>query len=429
MYSRSGYEAMLSFLFYSLSIFIIWVGFKRPLFLTIGVILLSISAYASHANKFLLPLLLVGLILVFKKILLKGKYRHYFIAGLIGAFIVQLPNLSLVLTKSFFVKSSLFFNDAILIEYQKIKNIVPVFIGIPYLYAREFLSQYFTYFSLRSLFLDPDPFQARSIPNLSVFYPWMFIPYLIGLFITWKKRAQTNYKYLLLLAVTAPIPAAFTKDPFWTYRAIPLLLSLIIIITIGIDRISKLRLKLFIPLCCLIVIYSLIILWRGYFIFLPNEKASAWEYGYQNIAQEMMTYKSEHFVVDNSRNSLTYIQLAFYLKLNPETLQNAVGQEIKKDYYNNVTINPNYSFKNLEIRPIFWEKDIYKNQILIGDRLTFSDQQIMEHKLTRVFQIKDPLNNIVFEGYRTNPQEKCAYIGCYRGLCSIKTLSLSSLRI
>ncbi len=409
MYSRSGYEAMLSFLFYSLSVFTFWEGFKRPYFLTIGIILLSVSTYASHANKFLLPVLLVGLILTFRKILFDKKNRRYFIAGLVGALIVQLPNLSVFLTKSFFVKSSLFFNDAILIEYQKIKAIVPVFVGIPYLYVREFLSQYLTYFSLRSLFLDPDPFQARSIPNLSVFYPWMFIPFIIGLFVAWKNRAQTNYKYLLLLAVTAPVPAAFTKDPFWTYRAIPLLLPLIIIITIGIDRILKLRLKLFITLFCILIIYSLILLWRGYFVFLPNEKASAWEYGYQNIAQEIMTRKGEHFVVDNSRNSLTYIQLAFYLKLNPETLQNAVGQEIKEDYYNNTTINSNYSFEKLEVRPIFWQNDIYKEQILVGDRLTFSDQQIREHKLMRVFQIKDPLNNIVFEGYKTNPQEKCAY--------------------
>lgn len=409
MYSRSGYEAMLSFLIYSLSVLFIWKGFKRPFYLTYGVITLSISVYASHANKFLFTLLLICLTIVFKNILLDKRTRKYFIAGLVGALIIQLPNISVIFTKSFFVKSSLFFNDAIFIEYQKIKDIIPIFIGVPYLYAREFLSQYLTYFSVRSLFLDPDPFQARSIPNLSVFYPWMFVPYLIGLFVTWKKRVQTNYKYLLLLAVTAPIPAAFTKDPFWTYRAIPLLLSSVIIITIGIDRISKLRLKLFIPLCCLIVIYSLILLWEGYFIFLPNEKANAWEYGYQNVAQEMMIYKDEHFVVDNSRNPLTYIQLAFYMKLNPETLQNAVGQEIQKNYYNNITINPNYSFKNFEVRPIFWEKDIYKNQILIGDRLTFSDQQIREHKLTRVFQIKDPLDNIVFEGYRTNPQEKCAY--------------------
>lgn len=407
MYSRSGYEAMLSFLIYSLSTLLIWEGFKRPLYLTLGVIFLSISAYASHANKFLFPLLLVCLIVIFKNILFDKRNRKYFIAGLIGAFIIQLPNLSLIFTKSFFVKSSLFFNDAIFIEYQKIKNIVPIFIGIPYLYVREFLSQYFTYFSLRSLFLDPDPFQARSIPDLSVFYPWMSIPYLIGLFVVWKKKMLLSYKYLLVLTITAPIPAAFTKDPFWTYRAIPLLAPLIIIITIGIDRISKLKFKLSIPLFCLIVIYSLIVLWRGYFVFLSNEKSATWEYGYQNLAQEITEHKNEHFVIDNTRSPLTYIQLAFFMKLFPEVLQNAAGKEIKNDYYNNTTINPSYSFENVEVRPIFWETDIYKNQILVGDSLAFSDKQISEHKLTRVFQIKDPQNNIVFEGYRTDPQKKC----------------------
>lgn len=406
MYSRSGYEAMLSFLLYSIGVLFIWIGLKRPLFLTIGIIVMSISIYGGHTNKFLIPLLSLGLALIFRNVFLVQKNRKYIIWGLIGAFFVQIPNLLLINSKSFLVKENLFYSETLIAEYQKIKGFIPSFIGIPYVFLREFFSQYLTYFSLRSLFLDPDPFLPRSIPNLSVFYPWMFIPYLFGLHTAWTKRNLVNYKFLLLITFIAPIPAAFTKDPFWTYRALPLLLPLIILITIGIDKILSLRIKVLAIFTCILIIYSLVILWKGYFILLPRERAEAWQFGYQQLAQEILLNKNEKFVIDNTRTPQAYIELAFFLHLPPQQLQTAVNQDVKNDYYNNIKTYSDYSFVNIEVRGISWNTDVYKDQILVGDSLTFSENQIKEHKLTNVFQIKNFLGEIVFTGYRTNPLQK-----------------------
>ncbi|MFH0937370.1 MAG: hypothetical protein V1808_03680 [Candidatus Daviesbacteria bacterium] len=407
MYSRSGYEAMLSFLIYSLGILFIWIGFKKPLFLTIGIMVMSISIYASHTNKFLVPLLFLGLIIIFKNIFIEKRNIKFILLGLIGAFIIQIPNLLIINTQSFLAKGNLFYNDTLFAEFQKLKDVVPTFISVPYVFLREFFSQYLTYFSFRSLFLDPDPFQARSIPDLSVFYPWMFIPYLVGLYTAWIKRNMVNYKFLLLLAFIAPVPAALAKDPFWTYRAIPLLLPLIIFVSIGIDRILSVKIKIILSLICVLILYSLIILWKGYFILLPNERAEAWQFGYQQLAQEINLNKNDMFVIDNTRRPQAYLEIAFFLNLSPQQLQTAASQEIKNDYYNNTKIYTDYSFENIEIRAIAWKTDIYKNQILIGDNLTFSESQISEHELTNVFKIKNFLGDIIFAGYRTNPYKKC----------------------
>ena len=407
MYSRSGYEAMLSFLIYLIGILCIWIGFKKPLFLTIGIIVMSLAIYASHANKFLIPLLFLSLTIIFKDIFLEKRNRKFIIYGLIGAFIIQIPNLSIINTQSFLVKGDLFYNDTLSAEFQKIKYIIPTFIAAPYVFLREFFSQYLTYFSLRSLFLDPDPFKTRAIPDLSVFYPWMFIPYLIGLYTTWRNRNIVSYKFLLVVTFIAPIPAAFTKDPFWTYRAIPLLLPLIILISIGIDRMLNIKVKVFMPLICILIFYSLIVLWKGYFILLPNEYAESWQFGYQQLAQEINLYKNNRFIIDNTRSPLAYIELAFFLNIPPQELQSAVNQGIKDTYYNNLQIYSNYNFRNIEIRNIIWETDIYKNQILVGDSLTFSESQVKEHELTNIFQIKNFLGEIIFTGYKTNPSKKC----------------------
>lgn len=407
MYSRSGYEAMLSFFIYSIVILFIWVGFKKPLFLTIGIITASISIYASYTNKFLVPLLFLSLVIIFKNVFLEQRNRKFIILGLIGAFIIQIPNLLIINTQSFLVKGDLFYGDTLFAQYQKIKDIVPIFIGVPYVFLREFFSQYFTYFSLRSLFLDPDPFPVRSIPDLSVFYPWMFLPYLVGLYTAWLKRNLVNFKFLLLITFIAPLPAALTKDPFWTYRAIPLLLPLIILISIGMDRIFNIKTKVLLPVICILIFYSLIILWKGYFILLPNERGEAWQYGYRQLADRIKLNKNNKFVIDNTRRPQAYAELAFFLNLSPQELQSASNQEIKNDYYNDLQRYSDYSFENIEVRNIIWETDIYKKQILVGDSLTFSENQVKEHELTNIFQIKNFLGEIIFTGYSTNPLKKC----------------------
>ncbi len=145
MYSRSGYEAMLSFLVYTLGILFVWKGFKKPLYFTLGIIILSISVYAGYTNKFLAPLFIICLILIFKNVFLNNRVnRKYLIIGLIVAFIIQMPSLLLIPTQSFLVKSDRFIGNSVSLQYQEIKNAVPSFIGIPYLFTREFLSQYLT---------------------------------------------------------------------------------------------------------------------------------------------------------------------------------------------------------------------------------------------------------------------------------------------
>lgn len=392
---------MLSFFIYAVGILFIWEGFKKPFFITLGIIVLSISIYASYTNKFLIPLLFLSLLFLFKDTFLDKRNRKFIVLGIISAFIIQLPNLFLITTQSFFVKSNLFYSDLLFSEYEKIKNILPFYIGMPYLFIREFLSQYFTYFSPRSPFLDPDPLPFRSIPDLSVFYPWMFIPYLIGLYITWSKRNLLNYKYLILITLIAPVPASLTKDPFWTYRAITLLLPLIIIISIGIDKLLTLRIPKLIPLFGFLVIASLALLWKGYFILLPNERAGDWEYGYQQLTQEITSNKAEHFIIDNTRRHLVHLEIAFFMKLPPYTLHNSVNPQIRDDYYNFIYNNSYYSFANIEVRSINWPKDTPKRNILVGDDLTFSKEQIDEHGLSKVFEIRDPRGKILYVGYKT----------------------------
>lgn len=394
LYNRVGYEISLAFLLFSAGSLFVWLGFKKSRFLVLGLSFLSLSTYVAYTQRFLVPIFILGILLVFAKKINVGKFRKHLILGLVIAAIIQIPHLLIIATPAFFPKSGLFYE-----------------VATPLAFLREFFSQYFTYFSPRSLFFLPDPDPQRSVPLLSVFYFWMVIPYFIGLYALWKEYRKPAAKYVLLLLLLTPAVAAFTHDPFSTHRALPSLLPMIVVIGLGIDRlICKYPTGKWVPIFLVLIAGSLVLLWRSYFVFLPKERARAWSYGFEQLAEEVKRRPDEWFVIDQTRIKPAYIQLAFFLQYPPEEFQARVDQSIKDDYYTKTEFDSHYKFANIETRNIDWEEDIYRKQILVGDELTISSRQAEEHFLDKVFEIKDPLENIVFVGFETNPELKCAHI-------------------
>jgi hypothetical protein len=165
-----------------------------------------------------------------------------------------------------------------------------------------------------------------------------------------------------------------------------------------------------------LVAFSLLSLWRSYFVLFASERAAIWNYGYEELAKEISESK-EHFVIDNSRIKPPHILLAFYMSIPPVEYQEFAKTKVIKGYYEDTEFDTYYKLRNFETRSIDWERDIYKEQILVGDGLAISEEQINEHYLEEVFKIYDPLNKLVFQGYKTNPEGKCQNIGNKNSLC------------
>ncbi len=418
-YSRAGYELNLDFLFFSLYAFTFWLSLKKPKLLIPALILISLSTYAGHTQKILAPIFFLIVMLVFKKEFLSSRSRKYLFLGILSAAIIQIPHLTILATPAFFSKTSLFYIDVVYAQAEKISNLLPNFIAIPASAVREFLSQYLTYFSPRSLFFLPDPDPQRSIPELSVFYPWMIIPYILGLYIIWKNKKSAAYKFIFILTLISPFPAALTSDPFSTQRALPLLLPLSLINTIGLEKlINKIKFYIWVPIVFVLILLSLLLFWRSYFVLLPNERAKNWGYGFKELAEEIKKRPTENFIIDQSRIKPAYIELAFYLEYPPEKFQQETDKSIAKNYYTNVDFSDAYKFANIETRNINWEYDIYREQILVGDELAVSESQAQEHFLEKVFEIRDSIGAIIFQGYKTNPKIKCRHTQNLSPFCS-----------
>jgi len=409
-YARIGYEVTLAFFVYSLASLLLWLGLKKPKFRIAGFVLLSISAYAAHTEKYLAPLLMVLLLIFFRKefIFSKGKRATFFGLGL--AFLVQLPQIFLIKTAAFWNKNDLFYTKAIAnFAKTRLAGLPPV-LSIPYGFLREFCSQTLTYFSPRSLFFLPDPDPQRSIPRLSVFYGFMVLFYLVGIYQLYINRKKSWAKYLLILSLSAPIPAALTGDPFSTQRALPLLLPMAIILALGGERLMVFIKKRWqrLLIIALLMVISLFQLRRGYFIFLPQERARVWGLGFKELAEFIRSRPQEKFLIDqSSRIKPVYIELAFFNLYPPEKIQEAADPAVAKNYYAKTVFTPFCKLENVDIRNIEWEEDIYKEQIIIGDELAVSPDQAKEHFFEKVFEVRDPLDILIFNGFSTNPREKC----------------------
>ncbi len=379
-YARIGYEVTAGYIVFAAGALFLWGGIAKRRVSLLGVSLLSISTYIAHTERYLVPIFLLAISIFFFKEIFNKKNKKQLTSGLFILLISQIPNLYLLTTKSFWVKNGSF----------------------------EFTNQLLTYFSPAAIFgASPDINLQHTAPEIGLFYSWLIIPFFIGLYQLYRKINTPAGKYLLIMLLTAPIPGAFSGHFISIQRVLPLIIPLVLIMALGFDfLISKIRLIFFLPLFTLLSALSLLLLWRSYFVLFPKERSAYWSYGYEQLAETLKNSPTRDYVVDTARASTVYSGLLFYLKYPPAEFQKQFSADFIKNYYSNPPINASYKIANVELRGIAWEKDIFVDQILVGDPLTISADQARGHFLTKVFEVKDPNEMPVLIGYRTNPGKK-----------------------
>lgn len=406
-FSRGAYEANLAFLIISLSIYLLLLAREKGFYLIPAFVLLAISTYAYQAERVVSYLIIPGYLFAYFRNNVSAFIKsRVFIISILLFLAIQIPQFVLAFNPSFSMRASgLFYGDKVKVQGDKI--FLPKIISYSLSLTREFSSNFVSYFSPRNLFWEGDPDKQRSLPGIGPMYFWMVVPYLVGLYLLIKERRNKDILFIFSLMLSFVLVPALTRDPFSTLRSLPLTFPLSVLVSLGILNILPVFRKFGFLLFIILVALSAVFFWRSYFVLLPHERAKIWGYGYEELAKQIKAKPEQEFMIDTSRLKPPYIELAFFLKYPPAKLQLAVDPTIKDNYYTNTKFDNHYKFANLESRGIDWEEDIYKEQVLVGDEFAISALQAKEHFLTKVFEIKDPVGEIVFVGYKTNPTQKC----------------------
>jgi len=383
-FSRSAFESNLALSIFMSGLLLSIKAKNRPSLLFFGLPLLSFSAYAYHAERFLSLFFLFFFFLSYFFSLKKNR-RQLILASIL-ALSIQLPLLLISL------KSGTNARLLALLYHQNGNG----FLG--------FVKNYLVYLSPNNLFSRPDPDLQRSFPDLSVFYWWMFPLLIIGLIKIYQNRQNLKWqdKIMFLLLFVAILPGAITKEYFSTLRVLPMFIPLAWIIAQGWKNFFKHKTKpsLFLVFLACLQLYSALVL-------LKHERSVNWGYSYKNLVDKLSLIKDSPIVVDNTRLKPLYILFAFYQKYDPKFIQQWHGSAHLADYYDYAEFTSKQKLKNIEFRPIFWQEDIYKEQYLVGDSLSISDEQALEHKLKIIDSIKNSTGQEVLRIFKTNPAEKC----------------------
>lgn len=388
--ARLGYEVTFGYIIFSLGALLLWNSITRNKISILALTILSISTYIAHTERYLVPIFILFISIIFRKNIINQRNKKSLIISSIIIFITQIPNFYLLTTNAFWVKNSVYTNT-------NLSQII-----------NDFFSQLLTYFSPKAIFgISPDINLQHTIPMISLLYPWLIIPFFMGLYQLYLKRKTSAGKFLIILFFTAPIPGALSGHFISIQRVLTLIVPLFLIISLGIDYLlQKIKLIIFLPLFLILFTFSLLLLWRSYFVFFPQQRAVWWNYGYQQLTEIIKDSPQNNFIIDNTRSGPVYINILFYLKYSPTKFQKQFSSKFIDSYYSNPSYNSNYKFSNIDIRPINWDKDIFTDQILVGDDLSISPDQTKEHFLEKIFDIKDPLGKSVLIGYKTNPEKK-----------------------
>lgn len=406
-FGRGGHEASLSVMLFIAGIWLFVKSLENPKWITPALVLGGFSGLAYYSERYLSLIILPLLIWIFRDKFTKHK-KHLFI-GLALFAVFWLPQLILMRSDAFTrrIEQVNYWNNQFFKENSG--DFKYLFLGRELYIAKEFTTHYLEYFSPRSLFFDPDPQKARSIPDLSVFYLWMVVPLVFGIWYLLKNRSNSIFKIFFIILAIGPLPAALTRDPFYSIRVLSFLWILTLLIAFGSDYligfINSKRVK-----AALIIIFtavSLIFFYNSYFILLKYERSDLYGYEYKELLDKLKPFSDKTVVVDAGRAKGAHIWIPFYGRIDPFKYQIQTSEKIKNNYYNNTDPDEVTKIDNFEIRPIIWKDEIYEDKIIVGDELSVSNQQIQEHKLKELFQIRGLNGKIKLYAFKTDPKAKC----------------------
>jgi len=244
-------------------------------------------------------------------------------------------------------------------------------------YTRCFLTRYFNHFSPRFLAFEGDWASPRhSAPYFGMIGHLNFLLFLfgLGLFLREKRSRKENlFVYWLLIA---PLPAALSRDIISGVRSLFMVIPLAFFIGYGLNWLLKKQNKFFFLGIVFFLILDLAYHQNLYFEHMVKRRPKDWLYGYKETIG-LVKEKQDGFekVVISDFYGQPYIYYLFYTQYSPEKYQRQAN--LNENQFGDV--GKVEKIDNFLFRPISWETDIQKEDIL----MVASSEEVLRSSLIR----------------------------------------------
>ncbi len=345
--SRAAFEANVATFFLVFGVYAFLRGIQdKSKFLILSSLSFALSIYTFNTSRIVAPLLVLMLLIIFRKKLMSIKKIS--LAALLTGLLIIIPLISFILSPQAalrYQEVNIFSNlDLIRTSNQQIENDnnawwSKIIHNRRVIYAREYTKHYLDNLSLNFLFIKGDGNPKFSTQDIGQMYLWELPFLVVGSFLLFRFR-EDNWIIVPIWLLLGIIPAATARETPHALRIETTLPTFQIIVAYGIINtyllLKKYRKFFIISLSSIAALFFIYFL-HVYFIQYPQEFSGDWQYGYkESIAYaKSVQNQYDHIVVENSLGR-PYIYYLFYQKISPtDYLRSAT---IKRDAFGFVSV-------------------------------------------------------------------------------------------
>lgn len=364
--SRMTLEANLSLFLIILGLFFWEKGWKKNYFFYFSFLSFGLSLYTYNACRVFVPLLIGGLIFLYRR---EKKLKKLIAPGIILIFFVLF-----LITEGFrgtperLQKVGIFTNPGILSQINEkrvscLENnsefICRLFYNRPVFYSLKFVGNWLSHYSLRFLFLKGAGLAQYEVPERGVAYLFELPLIILGIF--WLFQKERNFFWLLFWWVLiSPIANSFT-GPAHPVRAIFLLMAIPVLTAGGVifilEKIKVSKIKVGVLVGILVIsFWSFGKFLIDYFVFYPQKHTSTWQAGYKPLYQRLTLWEKNYDkILITKFYGEPHIFYLFYRQIDPEQYQKGEGviRYDRKDKWVNVDrIGKYWFFEKLDFNQV-----------------------------------------------------------------------------
>src|SRR3989344_4370884 len=364
-FSRGGWEVGVATFFITSGIYLFLK--KRYLLSVFGFVS---SFYTYHAARLIVPLLGLGLLLIYWKEV-KGSLRKILAAGLVGVVLV-LPlarDLTTGAVASRAAGVGLFADQGPLArvneqrgEHTNLAGLSAIFLHNKAVnYGLAFAQNWVEHFWGDFLFISGDEIQRNKVPELGQLYLFEIVTVVVGIGVL-IKQSDRSAKIIFWWLAVAPVAAALTFQSPHALRSHNMIIPLTLVSAIGMVTmvkwlngysVKRLRVAGY-GLLTFVVIWSFLRYEHEYWVHMAREYPFSSQYGVKELVGYIKSEGSKYNeIIITDRYDQPYILTLFYLQCPPEKLQSD-HQLTGRDNYGFSTVR---SFDKYRFRSIKFDEE------------------------------------------------------------------------
>jgi 4-amino-4-deoxy-L-arabinose transferase-like glycosyltransferase len=345
--SRVYYDANEAMFFLMLGVLLFFKSKMVNKLLPLSVLSFMLSMYTYNSNKIISPLILGFLVFTNWEKLKVYKEIHKKISIAILAICLSVF-VYLIFQGQAFARVSTT-NIFVLWKDESFPKI--------FYFTWELVGRYIGYFSPYNLFLREPLEPSTVVAGNSLFHPFEFIPWVIGLFYLFKNYKK-HWEVFIILLLT-PLPAILTWNFFQPGRVMALLFLFSVLIGVGLSKLPKIVYPFVVVLGLLNAFY----LFDSINVYLPFRDGGNYQPGFrETVPGVMKSLDQVDQVIIDTPQAQPYIFYLFYGAYDPVKYH----KELDLNYIG--TPRKHFDFGKFYFRDIDLVEDIkLKNTLLVVD--------------------------------------------------------------